>query len=346
MKKILSLTLALLMILACTPIVMAEENVQNTDGVAFEYQVMSDGTIVLKKYTGTAIDVIIPEEYQGYKVTWIMDGAFKSNKIIKSVHIPKSITFIAEAVFADCDNLTKFTTDNSIYGTTGTILYRKDNNRIIGYACGAKTSTLTIPSNIQTIAPCSFWGADNLKTVITNKGLKEIGYSAFKDCENLKSIYVVDDETFVDGYLFDGVTDKTVIYYNGYIEMQAGKVPCKIMPYTAGMENPTTTTTTEKTKETTTKPATTKPSTTKAEKTTVADGTTESTTETTTFVEQTTESTTLKETEVNANVDSEKTETTGNDKNKATPIIIGVVVVAVAGAVATGVTVTMKKKKK
>ena len=305
--------------------------IEGMENITFTYQVMSDGTIRLDKYTGTATNVIIPEEYQGYKVTQIKDGAFKSNKTVKSVNIPKSITFIGEAVFADCDNLTKFTTDNSLYGTTGTILYRKDNNRIIGYACGAKTSTLTIPSNIQTIAPCSFWGADNLKTVITNKGLKEIGYSAFKDCKNLKSIYVVDDKTFVDGYLFDGVTDETVIYYNGDIEMQAGKVPCKILPYTSGMEKEV---------------LTTKPSATKTEKTTVADKTIESTTETTTFVEQTTESTTLKETEANTTVDNGNVETTGNDKNKATPIIVAVIVVAVAGAVATGVTLTMKKKKK
>lgn len=304
--------------------------IEGMENITFDYQVMSDGTIRLDKYTGTATDVIIPEEYRGYKVTWIKDGAFKSNKIVKSVHIPKSITFIGEAVFADCDNLTKFTTDNSIYGTTGTILYRKDNNRIIGYACGAKTSALTIPSNMVTIAPHSFHGADNLKTVVTNKGLKEIGYSAFKDCKNLKSIYVVDDKTFVDGYLFDGVTDKTVIYYNGDIEMQAGKVPCKILSYTAGMEKEV---------------LTTKPSTTKTEKETVADGTTESTTETT-LTTDVSESTTLKETEVNAVVDSGNTETTGNDKNNATPIVIGVVVVAVAGAVAIGVVVTMKKKKK
>lgn len=316
--------------------------IEGMENITFNYKVMSDGTIVLKKYTGTATDVVIPEEYKGYKVTWISDGAFKSNKTVKSVHIPKSITFIAEAVFADCDNLTKFTTDNSIYGTTGTILYRKDNNRIIGYACGAKTSELTIPSNMETIAPASFYGADNLQTVITNKGLKEIGYSAFKDCKNLKSIYVVDDKTFVDGYLFDGVTDKTVIYYNGHIEMQAGKVPCKILPYTTGMENLTTTTT-------------------KPEKTTVADGTTEvtttkvqnnttETTVTTTILEstelETISNTTLKETEANAVVDNENTDTTGKDKNNAIPIIIGIAVVVVAGAVAIGVAVTIKKKKK
>ena len=115
MKRILSLALALLMVLACAPIVMAEDVVN----ITFDYQIKSDGTISLKKYTGTEVNVTIPETYDGYKVTWINDGAFASNNSIKSVHIPKSITFIAEAVFADCDKLTEITTNNDIYGSTG-----------------------------------------------------------------------------------------------------------------------------------------------------------------------------------------------------------------------------------
>ncbi len=338
------MALALLMVLACAPIVMAED----VENITFDYQIKSDGTISLKKYTGTEVNVTIPETYDGYKITWINDGAFASNNVVKSVHIPKTITFIAEAVFADCDNLTEITTDNSIFGSTGTILYRKDNNRIIGYACGSKTSSLRIPSNIETIAPCSFQGADNIQTVITNKGLEEIGYNAFKDCKSLKKIYVVDDNTFIDGYLLGGVSDSVELYYNGNVEMQAGKAPCKISPYILGMENPTTTTTTEKVKETTTKPiTTTKPVASKTEKPIVEDGATESTTETT-LNSTVLESETLKETEVNAVVDSNNTETIGadNNKNNATPIIIGVVAVVVAGAVATGVTITLKKKKK
>lgn len=315
--------------------------VDGMENITFEYQVMSDGTIMLDKYTGTETNVTIPETYRGYKVTWINNEAFASNKKIKSVHIPKSITFIGQAVFADCDSLTKITTDNSIYASTGTILYRKDNNRIIGYACGAKTSELKIPSNIKTIAPSSFQGADNLKAVITNKGLQEIGYSAFKDCKNLKSVYVVDDNTFVDGYLFDGVTDKTVIYYNGNIEMQAGKVPCKILPYTAGMENAIKV-------EKTTDKADDKNSTTPNEDKTqpVEDPTTS---ETVSSIENTTAKT---DEQVNATVsqtENKTDDTTENkdnkDKNNATPIIIAVSVVAV-GAVAVGVTFALKKKKK
>lgn len=317
--------------------------IEGMENITFDYEVLSDGTVQLEKYTGSATNVTIPETYMGYKVTWIGDRAFASNSKIKSVHIPKNVTFIGEAVFADCDNLTKITADNSIYASTGTILYRKDNNRIIGYACGAKTTELKIPSYIEYVAPHSFHGADNLKTVITNKGLKEIGYSAFENCDNLKIIYVTDKATFVDGYLFGGVTDNTVIYYNGTIEMQAGKVPCKILPYTAGMENASVT---EKATNTANDKAESNSNSDKTE--TVEDtSTTESTTESTTVAEDTTA-----ETEVQANATASGTENNdnsenkdGDDKNNATPIIVAVVVVAV-GAVAAGVAITVKKKKK
>ncbi len=93
---------------------------------------------------------------------------------------------------------------------------------------------------------------------------------------------------------------------------------------------------------------TTKPSTIKPEKTTLADGiteNTESTTETTTET-TVTESTTSNDIQANATVDGEDTVTTGAEKSKVTPIIVGVVVVVAVGAVATGVAITLKKKRK
>lgn len=311
--------------------------VESMEDVTFDYEVMSDGTVELKKYTGSATNVTIPETYRGYKVTWIGNRAFASNSKIKSVHIPKSVTFIGEAVFADCNNLTKITADNNTFASTGTILYRKDNNRIIGYACGAKTTELEIPSYIDYIAPHSFHGADNLKTVITNKGLKEIGYSAFENCDNLKTIYVTDKSTFVDGYLFGGGWSDTVVYYNGTIEMQAGKVPCKILPYTAGMEN-----TTES--DETTNIADNKPDA-KPDADTQEEVVDTSTDESASSSENVTAETDV---QANATVDESENNTENkdaDDKNNATPIIIAVAVVA-TGAVVAGVTVALKKKKK
>lgn len=76
---------------------------------------------------------------------------------------------------------------------------------------------------------------------------------------------------------------------------------------------------------------------------------TESTTGTT-VISTELESTTLGKTETIESAGKESIETIGTieneNKNKSTPIIIGVVAVVVVGAVATGVTITLKKEKK
>ena len=415
MKRILSLTLALLMILACTPIVMAESE--------FEY-VDYEGGVAITGYNGPGGVVTIPAEIDGKKVvatksttksdiinalggrndvtkiifsegikvigydsfygmtnlkevvlpstleriaeaafarsgitsisipenvTMINGDAFCNTKLT-AIHIPKN-AMIGGSIVADCESLKKITVDpaNPYYAADGKYLYSKNNGTAVDYAGGIKDKHITIPNYILNIMHYCFINNDNIETVIAHKNVVKFYSLTFIGCTNLKEVYITGKNTLVS----KDVTDNSnlIVYTNGKIcDFAAGeKDTCDdfiVKPYIEGMENPNTPTTTEKAKETTTKPiTTTKPSTNKTEKTTVADGTTESTTETT-LTTDISESTTLKETEVNAVVDNENTDTTGNDKNNATPIIIGVVVVVAVGAVATGVTVTMKKKKK
>lgn len=417
MKKILSLTLAILMILACTPIVMAESE--------FEYVDYEDG-IAITGYNGEGGVVTIPAEIDGKKVLAtkstmnsdvvnalggrnditkiivsegikvigydsfynmtnlqevvlpstlerIAEGAFARSGItsinipnsvtmingdafygtkLTSIHIPKN-AMIGGSIVSNCKLLKKITVDsaNPYYAADGKYLYSKNANATaVDYAGGLTDKRIVIPNYIKNIMHYCFINNENIETVIAHKNVVKFYSLTFIGCTNLKEVYITGKNTLVSKDVTDN--PNLIVYTNGKIcDFAAGeKDTCDdfiVKPYIEGMENPNTPTTTEKAKETTTKPiTTTKPSTTKSEKTTVADGTTESTTETTTFVELITESTTLKETEVNTVVNSENTETTGNDKNNTTPIIIGVVVVAVAGAVAIGVTVTMKKKKK
>ncbi|MBR5321471.1 MAG: leucine-rich repeat protein [Clostridia bacterium] len=410
MKKILSLTLAILMILACTPIVMAESE--------FEYVDYEDG-IAITGYNGEGGVVTIPAEIDGKKVLAtkstmssavvnalggrnditkiivsegikligydsfygmtnlkevvlpstlerIADGAFAKSGItsisipegvtmingdafcqtkLTSIHIPKN-AMVGGSIVSDCNFLKKITVDpaNPYYAADGKYLYSKNNGTAVDYAGGLTDKRIVIPIYIKNIMHYCFINNENIETVIAHKNVVKFYSMTFIGCTNLKEVYITGKNTLVSKDVTDN--PNLIVYTNGKIcDFAAGeKDTCDdfiVKPYIEGMENPNTPTTTEKAKETTTKPSTTKP-----EKTTIADGTTESTTETTTFVEQTTESTTLKETEANTVVNSENTETTGNDKNNATPIIIGVVVVAVAGAVAIGVAVTMKKKKK
>lgn len=403
MKRILSLALALLMILACTPVVMAESE--------FEYEDY-EGGIAITSYNGTGGVVTIPAEIDGKKVvaidqlrdrnditkiilpeglteicseafvrmsnlkevvlpgtlkkigyeafafsgiTFIIipesvieieSGAFNGSQL-KSLHIPKNAQLYG-SIIAYCKAIKNITVDpaNPYYAADGKYLYSKSGGTAVDYAGGITDERITIPSYIKNIMHYCFRDNQHIETVITHKNLVKIYYFAFRGCSNLKEIYVTGKDTLVSNNIAMD-NPNLIVYTNGKIDDYAdGPKDTSdefiVKPYIEGMENPTTATTTEKAKETTTKPVASK-----TEKPVIKDNVTDSTTETT-LTTDATESTTLKETEVNAVVDSNNTETIGadNNKNNATPIIIAVVAVVVAGAVATGVTITLKKKKK
>ena len=94
MKKILSLTLALLMILACTPIVMAESE--------FEY-VDYEGGIAITGYNGDGGVVTIPAEIDGKKVVAI-DKIENRNDITKLI-LPEGLTELCRAALVNMSNL-------------------------------------------------------------------------------------------------------------------------------------------------------------------------------------------------------------------------------------------------
>lgn len=411
MKKVLSLVLALLMILACTPIVMAESEFEYEDyegGIAINgYNgpggavtipaeidgkkvvavigtvdkpsalherkditkvIISEGVEVVGRYafskTTSLKEVVLPSTlktigFEAFKltsitsieipegVTEIQAGAFNDTKLT-SIHIPKNAK-LNGSIVAYCDSLKKITVDstNPYYAADGKFLYSKNEDKTaVNYAGGIVDKRVTIPSYILNIGQYCFRYNTHIETIITHKNLIKIGYWTFDGCTNLKEIYVTGKNTVVSNDIVQN-NPNLIVYTNGKIDGFADGPKdtsdnFTVKPYIEGMENPTTTTTTEKAKETTTKPSTSK-----TEKPAEKENVTESTTETT-ATSTVLESETLKETEVNAVVDSGNTQTTGadNDKNNTTPIIIGVVAVVTVGAVATGVTITLKKKKK
>ena len=407
MKKILSLTLALLMVLACTPIVMAESE--------FDY-VDYEGGIAITGYNGTGGVVTIPAEIDGKKVVAIdkiedrnditklilpegltelcraslvkmsnlkeivlpntlkkigfealaftgitsinipesvveiEGGAFNGTKLT-SIHIPKNAKPYGSIV-AYCKSLKTITVDsaNPFYAADGKYLYSKDNGTAVDYAGGLTNKRIVIPNYILNIMHYCFIENQHIETVITHKNLVKIYYWTFNGCSNLKEVYVTGKNTLVSNHITDN--PNLIVYTNGKIDDYAdGPKDTSdeyiVKPYIEGMENPSQPTTTEKVTETTTKKVTTtKPVVT--EKETVIDDVTESTTEATVTTTEL-ESTTSEETATNEDAGKESIETIGaieeGNKNKSTPIIVGVIVVAVAGAVATGVTISLKKKK-
>lgn len=106
-KRLMALVLSAAMLVPAHAAYATERQVAETEMEAYaggraadeDGFEIEDG--VLKKYTGTATEVVIPEG-----VTSIGERAFVDNSKIISVSIPKSVTNIGTFAFAGCYALT------------------------------------------------------------------------------------------------------------------------------------------------------------------------------------------------------------------------------------------------
>ncbi len=70
----------------------------------------SNGQVTILGATVEDENVIIPAELEGLPVTVIGNGAF-SNRKMRTITIPESVTAIADGVFCECDELTEIRVD-------------------------------------------------------------------------------------------------------------------------------------------------------------------------------------------------------------------------------------------
>lgn len=91
------------------------------------------------------VNVVIPAEYNGKKVTQIAKSGFSSLRKLKSINIPESITVIGERAFNGCESL----------------------------------ETVNFPKNLKTIGFSAFNMCKNLKSVTIYSGVEMIERNAF-----------------------------------------------------------------------------------------------------------------------------------------------------------------------
>lgn len=72
-----------------------------TEAFALVYEKNGDAYRVIG-YRGTALDVVIPETYEGLPITEIGDDAFAGCATLQSVALPSSLTVIGEGAFKEC----------------------------------------------------------------------------------------------------------------------------------------------------------------------------------------------------------------------------------------------------
>ena len=116
-------------------------------------------------------------------------GPFYECTSLKAIYIPASLTFINSDTFLRCYSLTSIVVDpaNPKYDS------RDNCNAIIEtatnklwYGC----QTTVIPDGVKTVAQFAFEYQHNLKSIRISNTVTHFESSVFKECENLKDIYV------------------------------------------------------------------------------------------------------------------------------------------------------------
>ncbi|MCC8161014.1 MAG: leucine-rich repeat protein, partial [Oscillospiraceae bacterium] len=154
--------------------------------------VVEDG--VLTEYTGTSVNVTVPETVDGQTITAIGASAFEiseNGENIESVTLPDTVTTIEEYAFCHCTSLAEIILPETL--TT------------IGDAAFASCTSLTeitLPETVTTIGESAFDGCKSLTIITLPSGLTEINNEVFASCTSLETIDLPDTVTSIGSMTF------------------------------------------------------------------------------------------------------------------------------------------------
>lgn len=199
--KILSLLLAVLMLAASLPLAGLTAFAETSGD--YEYTILDDSTAEITKYNGSAEELTIPSELDGYTVTSLGNKSFEENFTLLNVVIPDTVTRIGNGAFYSCMLVTNVTIPDSVTS--------------IGYSAFDMCSSLkeiTIPGG-ATMGDDAFGRCFELTKgkVIICEGVTDIPTSAFvwsliEEITIPKSVKSIGKGAFCNGSVAD-------VYFTG-----------------------------------------------------------------------------------------------------------------------------------
>ncbi len=170
----------------------------------YKYDVLSDGTVEITDYTGSATDLTIPATIDGKKVTSIGNYAFEDCSSLTSIKIPDGVTSIGHGAFVGCSSLTSITIPDSMTS--------------IGESafswCESLVSVI-IPNGITSIEEDTFYECSSLTLINIPASVTSIEDGAFSGCSSLTSITVDENNlnySSKDGVLFNKNMTEIILY--------------------------------------------------------------------------------------------------------------------------------------
>lgn len=123
-------------------------------------------------------------------VNWIGEMAFDNCNKLSSLTLPYSMSYVYGRYFNGCTSLTEFIvpTDHGSFTTVDGVLFSKDKGKLVQYPKG-KQGAYSIPNTVTSIGDEAFIGCNGLTEITISSSVAAIGYGAFYDCTELKTIH-------------------------------------------------------------------------------------------------------------------------------------------------------------
>ena len=203
-----------------------------TETVEATYRVIDEGAKTIEIFgsslfgpsidKATAGSIVIPAEYNGYRVTGISSNAFYACTGLTAVTLPEGIEYIGESAFRACTNLSTISLPSTITAI-GDLAF-----------AGAGLTELHWPAGAATIGERAFFCCPNLKEVVLPEGVTTIGNQAFY--KTYVELFVLPSTlTQIQGsglrtltktaYVFKGATPPAIPAINVFAYDRVGYVP-------------------------------------------------------------------------------------------------------------------------
>ncbi len=221
-----------------------------------------NGTCVLEKYTGNDTSLVIPEYYNGDRVTEISDFAFSNvelyNDTLKSLQLPSGVTTIGEntlyglrglerlmipasvnsistKAFLSFGSICEFWVDddNASYCHIEGALYNKARTQLVKYPTGSYAESYRVPEGTHIIGENAFFGCIYLKEVYFPDSVGVVRKSAFEFCVELTTVDLGNALNYVEARAFyDCHSLKRIIFEHDLIDIgNSAFYNCKSLTY-------------------------------------------------------------------------------------------------------------------
>jgi len=148
-------------------------------------------------------------------LTEIGDYAFSKSYSIEEVDLPVSLTLsgMGIALFNACSGLLRFVVpEGSTLSVVDGNLYNTDKTVLLYYAAGKPDAAFTVPESVVTINDYAFSSADKLISIKTGSKLDSIGYMAFANLSELRTVLLNSpDLTKIGEYAFYNAASLNVL---------------------------------------------------------------------------------------------------------------------------------------